>query len=72
MKINTKFSLGDTVYFMRDNKVKIGHICKIKVEYFEPNWYSENYYLKEDNGLNPPCFNKSELFSTKEELIEQL
>lgn len=72
MKINTKFSLGDQVYYMKSNKIHIGHITKICVSYSEPNWYSESYYMKEDMGLNPPFYSRNELFKTKEDLLKSL
>ena len=73
MKIETKFSLGDEVWFMRYNKIKSGHICEVAVKYFTPNWCSESYKVKElSSSMSPPTFNVQDLFATKQELIESL
>lgn len=73
MKIETKFSLGDEVWFMRYNKIKSGHICELSVKYFSPNWYSESYKIKElSSNMNSPSFNAQDLFATKQELMESL
>lgn len=72
MKFETKFSLGDQVFYMKYNKVCTGHIAEVHISYKEPNWYSESYHMKEDNGLNPPLYSRKDLFKTKEELIETL
>lgn len=73
MKIETKYNLGDEVWFMRYDRIQSGHICEVLVRYTTPNWYSEVYKVKEWNsGLNSPTFTTHELFKTKQELIESL
>lgn len=39
MTFDTKFKLGDLVYYMKYNKVCSGHIAGICIRYTEPNWY---------------------------------
>lgn len=72
MTFDTRFKLGDLVYYMKYNKICTGHISEIRVSYKEPNWYSESYYMKEDTGLNPPSYSINELFKTKEDLLKSL
>ena len=72
MTFDTRFKLGDLVYYMKYNKICTGHISEIRISYKEPNWYSESYYMKEDTGLNPPFYSRNELFKTKEDLLKSL
>lgn len=73
MKIETKFSLGDEVWFMRYDKINSGHICEISVRYSSSDWYSESYKIRElSSQLSPPSFSKQDVFRTKQELIESL
>lgn len=72
MTFNTKFKLGDLVYYMKSNRICTGHISGVHICYKEPNWYSEVYYMDEDTGLNPPSYSKNELFKTKEDLLKSL
>lgn len=72
MTFDTRFKLGDLVYYMKSNRICTGHISEMRIRYREPNWYSESYYMKEDTGLNPPFYSRNELFKTKEDLLKSL
>lgn len=72
MTFDTKFKLGDLVYYMKYNKVCSGHIAGICIRYTGPNWCSESYYMKEDTGMNPPSYSRGDLFRTKEDLLKSL
>lgn len=65
-----KFNVGDTVYYMEDNKVKSSIITNITY-YIWNNGTKLSYYL---NNLNDHviCKEESKLFSSKEELLNSL
>ena len=73
MKIETKYNIGDEVWFMHDNRVKSAIIIKIKAviekdmnssALVQDTWY----YLY--NYPNP--YIECRLFTTKEELLKSL
>ena len=70
MKIETRFSIGDEVYFMCDNKICIGNIDEIKVSINSNNDQSTSYIV------NSNCMRvhktSENLFSSKEELLKSL
>lgn len=69
MKFETKYNIGDTVYFMKGNRIQEGHIKDIIYTYNGiPN---ERYCIKEDH-ICYPQYHVTSLFSTKEELISTL
>lgn len=73
MKINTKFDIGDEVYFMYNDKVQIGHVWSIRIGISGPNWISEKYTMQEHGGSTyAPRFTPNQLFRTKQELMESL
>ena len=82
MKIETKFDIGDRVFYMKNNKVEkniivnIEIIVGIKVENGMINYdnikasiKSEIYYVDMNRDLK---FHPSWLFKTKEELLKSL
>lgn len=71
MKINTKYSLGDEIYAMGNNKVLVTHIKSIAINItldYKGNLITETRY--ETN--NSWWLNENALFSSKEELLESL
>lgn len=81
MKFETKYNLGDIVWFMYDNKAHRGRILGIEVNYscshfdaaYTPQCvdYSEDYTVKICLGHSIRMLG-SELFPTKEELLKSL
>ena len=81
MKFETKYNLGDIVWFMYDNKALKGRILGIEANcsctHFDdaniPKCvdYSENYTVKICLGHSIRMLG-SELFPTKEELLKSL
>ena len=81
MKFETKYDLGDCVWFMHDNKAKRGRILGIELNYScshfdEANTpkcvdYSVDYTVKICLG-HSIRMSGEELFSTKEELLKSL
>lgn len=73
MKIETKYNIGDEVWFMHDNKVKSGTIIKIDVV-LERDMNSQNVgksvYYGLYNFISP--YIEQRLFPTKEELLKSL
>lgn len=72
MIIRTRYSIGEQVWFMRENKV---HCAKVTgIEYSaHSKWHSLAYQLEGyDAGLNPVKFPENTLFISKQELIESL
>lgn len=73
MTYNTKLSIGDTVWFMHNNKACSGKIKQIWYRKFNSSVNFEvkegvTYYIDDiKNG-----FELSKLFNTKEELIDSL
>lgn len=74
MQINTKYSLGDNVWVMKDNKP---YTCTVfSIEPIVRRWFESINkietivkYRFEDQGR---LFNENQLFETKEALIQSL
>lgn len=69
MEIKTRFNVGDTIYFMYDNKVCNSSVCSISV------WAGREsmdikYYVDRDKDKISITEGKS--YATKEELIASL
>lgn len=73
MRIETKYNINQEVWFIEDNKVKNEEILKLT---FTKDGSNESilYYFKEKSNAVPwERFRKeSEVFATKEELINSL
>lgn len=63
LKIETKFSLGDTVYFIKNNRIKKDIITKIVCEVCNIG-VNVVYHVKQD------MFKDKDLFSSLEELTQ--
>lgn len=74
MKIETKYDVGQTVFYMADNKVHSSAISKIKVNVY--NWVykelNEILYILEDPEVKGEWYKESDLFETKKELLDSL
>nr|DAI57527.1 MAG TPA: hypothetical protein [Caudoviricetes sp.] len=70
MKVETKFSTNQKVYFMHENRIKSGEIAVIDIHLVAYD-NSINITYKIFNYQNN-AFNESELFSNKEELLDYL
>ena len=65
MTISTKYDIGDTVWFMHDNKCVSKKVENIKIDV--DNMYIQ--YIFNGYGI---CLSEKHLFSTKEELLKSL
>ena len=70
MKVETKYNVNQTVYFMHENKIKSGEIAVINIEVVT-NDNSISITYKIFNYQND-TFAESEIFSSKKELLEYL
>lgn len=70
MTIETKFSIGDTAFYMNDNRVQMGEITRIEIT-IDSRGTSTVYYAT-DGNLCPHKRYGSEIFHTKEELLKSL
>ena len=70
MKVETKFSTNQKVYFMHENRIKSGEIAVIDIHLVAYD-NSINITYKIFNYQNN-AFNESEIFSSKEELLDYL
>lgn len=71
MTIETKFDIGQEVWFMAYNKPNKGSIVKIDIDIAKSgDWYIEHYKVK--SGKDEICRVGQSLFHTKEELLKSL
>ena len=70
MKVETKYNINQTIYFMHENKIKSGEIAVINIEVVA-NDNSISITYKIFNYQND-TFAESEIFSSKKELLEYL
>lgn len=71
MTIETKYNIGDEVWFMNENKVYVSFIEDVRVKRNNKNTkieYMVESMQKKDFGLKK----EQDLFPTKEELIKSL
>jgi hypothetical protein len=69
MKIETKYSVGDTVWYMRDNKVRCDTIVNVCVD-INSKTQDNTYTLKINQSYLQ--FAETYLFTSKEELLSSL
>ena len=70
MKVETKFSTNQKVYFMHENRIKSGEIAVIDIHLVAyDNSISITYKIF---NYQNNAFNESEIFSSKEELLDYL
>lgn len=77
MIFETKFDIGQEVYFMYDNVIAKGVILHISVELFSDkvNPKNENYtieFIEERGGSGRAVLNGTELFTDPEDLMMKL
>nr|DAM44072.1 MAG TPA: hypothetical protein [Caudoviricetes sp.] len=70
MKVETKYSTNQKVYFMHENRIKSGEIAVIDIHLVAYD-NSTSITYKIFNYQNN-TFNESEIFSSKEELLNYL
>ena len=71
MTIETKYNIGDEVWFMEYNKPNKGSVVKIDIDIARAgDWYIEHYKIKSDKAQI--CKVGQSLFPTKEELLKSL
>lgn len=71
MIIETKYNIGDEVWFMEHNKPNKGSVVKIDIDIARSgDWYIEHYKVNFDNVLI--CEVGQSLYPTKEELLKSL
>lgn len=72
MTIRTLYSIGEVVWFMKNNKIHSAPVGRILYS-TNGKIYSLSYQLKEYmETLHPDNFQENELFKTKEELLKSL
>ena len=71
MKIETKYNIGDEVWFMDANRPIKGIVIKLDIDVSSKgDWYIEHYRVK---AAGCPHFKVGQsLFPTKEELLKNL
>ena len=70
IEIQTKSSLGDTVFFIKDNKIQFGVIYKIEITI---DGETQNIHLYTRGNANEVSFlSEIKTFLSREELIESL
>ena len=72
MNIVTKFDIGDSVFFIEDNKVKTQYVESISIEISIDCWFNTLRLIKYtlDDGKSPS--NEDKLFASKDELLKSL
>lgn len=65
MTISTKYNIGDTVWFMHDNKCVSKKVENIKIDV-------DNMYIQYMFDGNDIWLSEKHLYSTKEELLKSL
>lgn len=74
MKIDTKYNIGDTVWFMHENKAQEGTVGYIRVDILSNGECEERYTVTYGLGGVPIAYQCSieYFFPTKEALLESL
>lgn len=70
MKIETKFNIGDEIFFMDTNKIKNRIIRKLSLTMDEKFEQSVMYYYIEDDKYR--YISEKSIFATKQELLDSL
>ena len=72
MTINTKFDIGDSVFFIEDNKVKKQYVESINIEIVIDSWFNTLRLIRYtlNDGKSP--YNEDKLFASKDELLKSL
>ena len=71
MIIETKYNIGDEVWFINHNKVCVSFITDIRVRKNKTNIKVE-YHIEPQHKIVFGVIKEQELFSTKEELLKSL
>lgn len=73
MKLETKFNVGDTAYFIVDKRIYKGVITKIIIEVWPAIW--ERYevkYFDECHEKVKDCIEAESLFESGKDLVDKL
>jgi hypothetical protein len=70
MKIETKYNLGQEVWFILGSKACQGII--VEITFTKVGHTLNGYYYNVQFGVSHGSFNEPELFPTKEELLKSL
>jgi len=68
MTFTSKYAIGQTLFFASENKLKVGIIISMSIDHSEDRT-SEGYTIRDEKRQHY-IKNVSELFETKEELLE--
>jgi hypothetical protein len=69
MTIETKYNIGDEVWFIEEGQPKKDEIISIEIYVYKDNLFVEYLFA---NDSYPYGLNESYLFPTKEELLKSL
>lgn len=70
IQIETRYNIGDVVYFLKDDKIKTGTIYKMDVT-FEENRKTLYMFARHDDG-DLSILYEEKAFPSKEQLIQSL
>jgi extradiol dioxygenase family protein len=70
IQIETKFSFGDTVFFIEDDKIKFGVMYKMDIT-FEENEHRTYLFVRDPDG-NLSAVREIKAFISREQLIQSL
>lgn len=68
MVINTKYSIGDKVWVMRDDRVREMEVVGVRANVDINKFLESEYYLNDSSKLHK----EPTLFSSKQELLQSL
>lgn len=69
MKIELPYNFGDTVYYMKDNRVRTAIVSSIKVS---GKYATQVYAIPQGNTCLEQGFTITKVFKSKEDLLETL
>ena len=70
IQIETKFSFGDTIFFIQDDKIKFGVMYKIDIT-VEDNEHRVYLYARDQNG-DMSVLPERKAFISRQQLIQSL
>lgn len=73
MKIETKFNIGDTIFFLHENRVLESIIRSIKIDVKEPDDFNIIYVCnKDEDSVVGIKVNEGIVFGSKKQLLSSL